>query len=62
MSNNSFFNQFYHNFTEISDNFKYNSIKCEVGYFGLLSPVVTSPSHIYGTFSCDIILTSGLDV
>lgn len=62
MSNNSFFNQFYHNFTEISDNFKYNSIKCEVGYFGLLSPVVTSPSHIYGTYSCDIILTSGLDV
>jgi hypothetical protein len=62
MSNNSFFNQFYHNFTEISGNFKYNSIKCEVGYFGLLSPVVTSPSHIYGTYSCDIILTSGLDV
>jgi hypothetical protein len=61
MSNNSFFNQFYHNFTEISYNFKYNSIKCEVGYFGLLSPV-TSPSHIYGTYSCDIILTSGLDV
>jgi hypothetical protein len=62
MSNNSFFNQFYHNFTEISGNFKYNSIKCEVSYFGLLSPIVTTPSHIYGTYSCDIILTSGLDV
>ena len=61
MAYNSFSGGFYHNFTEISGNFKYNSIKCEVGYFGLLSPI-TTPSHIYATYSCDIILTSGLDV
>lgn len=61
MSNNSFSGEFYHNFTEISYNFKYNSIKCEVGYFGLISQI-SSPTHIYGTYSCDIILTSGLDV
>jgi hypothetical protein len=62
MSNNSFYGEFYHNFTDMSSIFRNNFVKCEVGYFGLLFPIVTSPTHIYGTYSCDIILTSGLDV
>lgn len=61
---NSFYGEFYHNFTDMSSIFRNNSIKCEVSNLNLMVGYFTGglPTHIYGTYSCDIILTSGLDV
>ena len=58
---NSFSGEFYHNFTDMTSIFQYNFVKCEVSNLNLIVSG-GSPTHIYGTYSCDIILTSGLDV
>jgi hypothetical protein len=61
---NSFSGEFYHNFTDMTSIFQYNFVKCEVSNLNLMVGYFTGglPTHIYGTYSCDIILTSGLDV
>ena len=61
---NSFSGEFYHNFTDMSDVFQHNSVKCEVSNLNLMVGYTTSglPTHIYNGYNCDVFLNSNIDV
>ena len=60
MENNTFYH-FSNNFTDMTDNFQFNSVKCVVSNLNLIVSG-GSPTHIYNQYNCDVILTSGFDV